>query len=132
MLGRGLISTQPNAAFAAVAVERPVGIVVSGEALFLGNSARLVALAAEHAVPTVYPIRVATTAGGLMSYGADPIDAGRLAAIYVGRILKGEKPENLPVQQSTKVELVINLKSAKALGLSIPLALIGRADEVIE
>jgi ABC-type uncharacterized transport system substrate-binding protein len=122
-----------DAAFAAaVAVERPVGVVISGEALFLGNSARLVALAAQHALPTVYPIRVATAAGGLMSYGADPVDAGRLAAIYAGRILKGEEPRNLPVQQSTKVELVINLKAAKALSLSIPVTLIGRADEVIE
>jgi putative tryptophan/tyrosine transport system substrate-binding protein len=121
-----------DAAFATVALERSVGIVISGEGLFLGNSPRLVALAAQHAVPTVYPIRVATAAGGLMSYGADPFDAARQAATYVGRILKGEKPQDLPVQQSTKVELVINLKSAKALGITFPLSLLGRADEVIE
>jgi putative ABC transport system substrate-binding protein len=121
-----------DAAFATVALERPGGIVISGEGLFLGNSPRLVALAAQHAVPTVYPIRVATAAGGLMSYGADPVDAARQAATYVGRILKGEKPQDLPVQQSTKVELVINLKSAKALGITFPLSLLGRADEVIE
>jgi putative ABC transport system substrate-binding protein len=121
-----------DAAFATVAVERPGGIVISGEGLFLGNSPRLVALAAQHMVPTVYPIRVATAAGGLMSYGADPVDAARQAATYAGRILKGEKPQDLPVQQSTKVELVINLKSAKALGITFPLSLLGRADEVIE
>jgi putative tryptophan/tyrosine transport system substrate-binding protein len=121
-----------DAAFATVAPERPDGIVISGEGLFLGNSLRLVALAAQHAVPTVYPIRVATAAGGLVSYGADPFDAAGEAAIYAGRILKGEKPQDLPVQQSTKVELVINLKSAKALGITFPISLLGRADEVIE
>jgi putative tryptophan/tyrosine transport system substrate-binding protein len=121
-----------DAAFAAVARQQPIGIVISGEALFLGYSARLVALAAQYALPTVYPIRAAAAAGGLISYGSDPLDGGRLAGIYAGRILKGEKPANLPVQQSTKIELVINLKTARAEGLEIPLPLIGRADEVIE
>jgi putative ABC transport system substrate-binding protein len=121
-----------DTAFAAVALQRPDGIIVSGESLFLGNSARLVALAAQYRIPAVYPIREATTAGGLVSYAADPADAARQAAVYAGRILRGEKPENLPVQQTTKVELVFNLKTAKSLGLTVPLPLIGRADAVIE
>ncbi len=121
-----------DSAFAAIMGERPGGIVISGESLFLGNSARLVALAAQYQVPTVYPIREATAAGGLVSYSADPVDAGRQAGIYAGRILKGEKPESLPVQQTTKVELVFNLKTAKSLGLTVPLPLLGRADAVIE
>jgi putative ABC transport system substrate-binding protein len=128
-------ATDPSAfdnAFAATMAERPGGIVISGESLFLGNSARLVALAAQYRVPTVYPIREATAAGGLVSYSADPVDAGRQAGIYAGRILKGEKPESLPVQQTTKVELVFNLNTAKSLGLAVPLPLIGRADALIE
>jgi putative tryptophan/tyrosine transport system substrate-binding protein len=119
-------------AFAAMAVERPGGIIISGESLFLGNSARLVPLAAQYRIPTVYPIREATAAGGLVSYAADPADAGHQAGVYAGRILKGEKPENLAVQQTTKVELVFNLKTATSLGLTVPLPLIGRADAVIE
>jgi putative ABC transport system substrate-binding protein len=91
---------------------RPGGIVISGESVFLGNSARLVALASQYKVPTVYAIRGATEAGGLVSYAADPVDAARQAAVYAARILKGEKPENLPVQQTTKVELIFNLKTA--------------------
>jgi putative tryptophan/tyrosine transport system substrate-binding protein len=121
-----------DGAFAAVMAERPGGIVISGESLFLGNSTRLVALAAQHRVPTVYPIREATAAGGLVSYSADPVDAGRQAGVYAGRILKGEKPESLPVQQTTKTELVLNLKTAKSLGLTVSLPLIGRADALIE
>jgi putative tryptophan/tyrosine transport system substrate-binding protein len=121
-----------DSAFAAVMAARPGGIVVSGESLFLGNSTRLVALAAQYRVPTVYPIREATAAGGLVSYSADPVDAGRQAGAYAGRILKGEKPESLPVQQTTKTELVLNLKTAKSLGLTVPLPLIGRADALIE
>ena len=121
-----------DSAFAAISVERLDGIVISGESLFLGNSARLVALAAQHRVPAVYPIREATAFGGLVSYAADPVNAGRLAAVYAGRILKGEKPENLPIQQTTKTELVLNLKTAMSLGLAVPLPLIGRADALIE
>jgi putative tryptophan/tyrosine transport system substrate-binding protein len=121
-----------ESAFEAVVGQRAGGLVVSGEMFFLGQRDRLVALAARHAVPTIYAYREFPLAGGLMSYGTDVLDGYRLAGIYTGRILKGEKPADLPVQQATKVELVINLKTAKSLGLAIPLPLLGRADLVIE
>jgi putative tryptophan/tyrosine transport system substrate-binding protein len=110
-----------ESAFEAVVGQRAGGLVVSGEIFFLGQRDRPVALAARHAVPTIYAYREFPLAGGLMSYGTDVLDGYRLAGIYTGRILKGEKPADLPVQQATKVELVINLKTAKSLGLAIPL-----------
>jgi putative tryptophan/tyrosine transport system substrate-binding protein len=106
--------------------------VVGAEALFTGHSEQLAALAVHYGVPTVYKGREFAAAGGLMSYGSDITDSYRLAGIYVGRILRGENPAGLPVQQATKVELYINLKSAKAFGITFPLSLLGRADEVIE
>jgi putative ABC transport system substrate-binding protein len=108
------------------------GLVVGADPLFSSRSARLGEIAARHAMPAVFENRSFAAAGGLASYGGNTLDSYRLAGVYVGRILKGEKPANLPVQQGTKLELFINAKSAKALGLTVPLPLSGRADEVIE
>jgi putative tryptophan/tyrosine transport system substrate-binding protein len=108
------------------------GLIVTSNALALVHRNLIVTLAARHRLPTIYPFRFFVTAGGLASYGPDSIDPQRRAASYVDRILKGEKPADLPVQAPTKYELAINLKTAKALGLDVPTSLLARADEVIE
>ena len=121
-----------DAAFANLAQSRAGGVVISGGQFFNSRSKQLAAAALQHAVPTISPYVDIAGAGGLMSYGTSITDAYRLAGIYTGRVLKGEKPADLPVQQATKVELTINLRTAKALGITVPSSLIGRADEVIE
>ena len=108
------------------------GLVIASDALFTSQSKQLAALTVHHALPTIYDYREFAAAGGLMSYGGSATDPTRLAGVYTGRTLKGEKPGDLPVQQATKVELYINLKTAKALGITVPIPILGRADEVIE
>jgi putative ABC transport system substrate-binding protein len=121
-----------DSVFATLVRLRAGALVIGGDAFFTNHSEQLAALALRHAVPAIYATREFAVAGGLISYGPSIADSWRLMGIYTGRILKGEKPANLPVQQVTKVELVINLKIAKALGLTFPLTLLARADEVIE
>jgi len=121
-----------DAAFAKVVELRASALVIGTYPLFISRADEIAKLTIRYGVPAIHPLRAFATAGGLMSYGADLGDAYRLAGVYVARILKGEKPWDLPVQQSSKVELVINLKTAKALGITVPNTLIGRADEVIE
>jgi putative ABC transport system substrate-binding protein len=121
-----------DAVFAKLAELRAGGLVIGGSAFFTSRSHQLADLAIQHAVPAVYQHRQFVAAGGLMSYGSSITETHRLVGIYAGRILKGEKPTDLAVQQATKVELYINLKTAKALSINMPNTLIGRADEVIE
>jgi putative ABC transport system substrate-binding protein len=121
-----------DAVFASLPRLRAGALVIGSDPFFNSRSQQVVALALRHAMPTMYPFREYVMAGGLISYGNSFADAHRQVGVYTGRILNGEKPADLPIQQSVKAELVINLKTAKALGITFPLSLLGRADEVIE
>jgi len=119
-------------AFASVVQLKAAGLIIGPSTFFVGRGEQMATLALRYKVPAIYQYRPFAAAGGLMSYGSDETEYYHLVGVYAGRILKGEKPADLPVQQSSKVELIINLKTAKALDLNIPLSLLGRADEVIE
>jgi putative tryptophan/tyrosine transport system substrate-binding protein len=121
-----------EAAFATMVQRGVDGLIVKPDPFFISQTNPLIALAARHTIPAVYPVRTFADAGGLVSYGGVTFDLYQQAGIYVGKILKGTKPADLPIQQSTKLELVINLKTAKVLGLTIPPTLLIRADDVIE
>jgi putative ABC transport system substrate-binding protein len=119
-------------AFATLAQLRVGGLVIGADPFLTGRMELLAALALRHAVPAIFQYRDYAAAGSLVSYGGSVTDSSHQAGIYAGRILRGEKPAELPVVQTTKVELIINLKTAKALSLTVPMSLLGRADEVIE
>jgi putative ABC transport system substrate-binding protein len=121
-----------ESALAAFAHSPNGGLIATGAALTVVRRDLIIALAARHRLPAIYYDRYYVSAGGLISYGSDSVEQFRLGATYVDRILKGEKPGDLPVQTATKYELVINLKTAKALGLDVPSSLLARANEVIE
>jgi putative ABC transport system substrate-binding protein len=118
--------------FAEMAQLRTGGLVIGADGVFVNQKEQLAELAVRHAVPAIFQFPEFAAAGGLVSYGGSQTDAYRQVGVYAGRVLKGEKPADLPVQQTTKVEMIINLKTAKALGIRVPLPLLGRADEVIE
>jgi putative ABC transport system substrate-binding protein len=121
-----------EAVFATLVARGAKGLLVAADPMFVARRAQLVALASRHSIPAIYFTRAQAEAGGLMSYGANTLDLYRQLGLYAGRIVSGAKPVDLPVQQPVKVELILNLKTAKALGLTFPLTLLGRADEVIE
>ena len=118
--------------FAALVQLRAGGLVIAADQFFSSRIEQLAALTVRHAIPAIYQYHAFVNGGGLLSYGASQTDNYRQVGNYVGRILKGEKPADLPVIQSAKVELIVNLKAAKALGITVPMSLLGRADEVIE
>jgi putative ABC transport system substrate-binding protein len=121
-----------DSVFARVVQLKAAALIISPGTFFVGRAEQMATLALRYKVPTIYQYRPFAAAGGLMSYGSDETEYYHLVGTYTGRILKGEKPAQLPVVQSTKVELIINLKTAKALGIDVPLSLLGRADEVLE
>ena len=129
---RASVESEIETAFATLFEQRASAVLVAADVFLRSRVDKIVALAVRHQLPMLCPWRECPTAGGLMSYGASLADAYRWQGVYAGRILKGEKPADLPIQQSVKVELVINLKTAKTLGLTVPLPLLARADEVIE
>ena len=132
LLLNATLSSELNAGFETLVEERARGLMVLSDAFFFSQSERIAALAIRYSVRAIYPDRKYVVAGGLMSYAPNNVDTDRLVGNYVGRILKGEKPADLPVMRPTRFELVINLKTARALGLEIPATVLARADEVIE
>lgn len=125
-------ASEIEARFATMAQRQVGALVVGNDGLFMNRTAQIAALGIRHALPTIFQTPEFAAAGGLMSYGSSNTDAYHQVGVYTGRVLKGEKPGDLPVVQSTKIELIVNLKTAKAFGITVPLALLGRADEVLE